>query len=141
MADQIQPFFTSLGRRFKLPSDLTITVSPGKGRSSTDGQKGKQAAVVQFIYRLLYSRQAKPGVGTFHMKIFEISPLGAKILEAMASYDREWGPNFMDTMRKFMAEFSECFLRIYVAPESQIQVLAREGKKNQKMMNTIELHF
>ena len=128
MANQIQPYFTSLGRRFKLPSDLTITVSPGKGRSSVDGQKGKQAAVVQLLYRMLYSRKVKPGIGTFSMKLFDVSPLGAKLLEAMGSYDREWGPNFLDTLRKYMLEFSENFLAIYVAPESQIQVLSRDGE-------------
>ena len=128
LGNQVQPFFTSLGRRFKLPSDLTVVVSPGKGRSSTDGQKGKQAAVVQFLYRLLYSRKIKPDLGNFPMKIFEVSPLGAKVLQAMGSYSREWGPNFLDTMRKFMKEFSTCFLDIYVAPESQIQVLSRDGK-------------
>ena len=125
MANQIQPFFTSLGRRFKLPSDLTITVSPGKGRSSTDGQKGKQAAVVQVLHRLLYSRKVKPDLGNFPMKLFDISPLGAKILEAMGSYDREWGPNFLDILRKFLKELSNCLLEIYVAPESNIQVLSR----------------
>ena len=105
-------------------------VSPGKGRSSTDGQKGVQAAIVQFLFRLLYSRKVKPDLGNFPMKIFEISPLGGKIMEAMASYDREWGPNFLDTMRKFMKEFSECFLRIYVAPESRIQVYANRNSKS-----------
>ena len=109
------PYFVSLGRRFKLPSDLRIMVSPGKGRHSSDGNKGKQAAVVQFLYRMLYSEKVKPGLGNFSMSLFTISPLGGKILEAMGSYDREWGPNFLDTMRKFMKEFSECFMTFYVA--------------------------
>ena len=103
-------------------------VSPGKGRHSTDGSKGKQAAVVQLIYRMLYSSKVKPDLGNFAMLLFDISPLGAKILEAMGSYNREWGPNFMDTMRKFMKEFSECFMTFYVAPNSDLQRMARYCK-------------
>ena len=130
LANQVQPYFTSLGRRFKLPYDCTLLVSPGKGRSSVDGQKGKQAAVIQLLYRMLYSEKVKPGIGNFPMKIFLVSPLGAKLLEAMGSYDNEWGPNFLDTMRKFMKEFSDCFLEFYLPPESNRQVLSTQGNQN-----------
>ena len=131
MANQVRPYFISLGRRFLLPSDYQIMISPGKGRHGTDGHRGKQACLVQFIYRLVYSKKVKPGIGNFDFKIFDHSPLGSKVLQAMASYDPEWGINFLDTMRKYFNEMTECFMQFYIPPGTQstdIQARARYCK-------------
>ena len=130
LANSMRFNFVTLGRRMLLPNDAdaAITVCAGKGRHSQDGAKGKMACLVQFLYRLLYARKVKPDLGNFEFKIFKLSPLGVKVIEAMAHYDPEWGINFIDTMRKFMNIFTTGFMRFYIPPETERQGPANSRK-------------
>ena len=118
-------------------------VSAGKGRHGKDGHRGKQSCLIQFIHRLIYSKKVKPGIGNFPFKLFEHSPLGSKVIQAMASYDPEWGINFLDTMRKYFKVMVENFMKFYVPPgtnASDIQSLSRYCKFYQQKVLLLN-HF
>ena len=102
----------------------SVTVIPGKGIHSTDGKKGIMSCTTQFLHRLLYGIGIKPDKGSYDFHIFELSPLGCKVLEACAEYDPEWGTNFLDTMRKIINRMTDRLMRLYIPPKTEKQRMA-----------------